>query len=80
VLPFGPLWYDEPNAVTNAVDYAKFYSRSLHALIRVYDASGNVIETHDQAAISRSGGFCQGAEILREWKNEFPRRSVNCQG
>ena len=23
-LPFGRLWYDEPNAVSNAVDYAKF--------------------------------------------------------
>jgi hypothetical protein len=23
-LPFGRLWYDEPNAVANAVDYAKF--------------------------------------------------------
>jgi len=47
VLPFGRLWYGEPNAVTNAVDYAKFYSRSHHALIRVYDATGNVIETHE---------------------------------
>jgi hypothetical protein len=27
-LPFGRLWYGEPNAVSNAVDYAKFYSRS----------------------------------------------------
>jgi hypothetical protein len=24
VLPFGRLWYGEPNAVSNAVDYAKF--------------------------------------------------------
>ena len=28
-LPFGRLWYVEPNAITNAVGYAKFYSRSL---------------------------------------------------
>ncbi len=27
-LPFGRLWYSEPNAVSNAVDYAKFFSRS----------------------------------------------------
>src|SRR5207248_5366772 len=27
-LPFGRLWYAEPNAATNAVDFAKFYSRS----------------------------------------------------
>jgi hypothetical protein len=26
-LPFGRLWYGEPNAVSNAIDYAKFYSR-----------------------------------------------------
>jgi len=25
-LPFGRLWYDGPNAVTNAIGYAKFYS------------------------------------------------------
>jgi hypothetical protein len=27
--------------------YAKFFSRSHHALIRVYDEAGNVIETHE---------------------------------
>ena len=27
-LPFGRLWYGEPNAAANAVDYAKFYSHS----------------------------------------------------
>ena len=47
VLPFGRLWYGEPNAVSNAVDYAKFRSRSQDAVIRVYDAAGNVIETHE---------------------------------
>src|SRR6266436_5357403 len=26
-LPFGHLWYGEPNAASNAVDYAKFRSR-----------------------------------------------------
>jgi hypothetical protein len=26
-----------------------FYSRSHHAVIRVYDDAGNVIETHEQA-------------------------------
>ena len=47
VLPFGRLWYIEPNGVSNAIDYAKFYSRSHDAVIRVYDESGNVIETHE---------------------------------
>jgi len=29
--------------------YAKFYSRSHDAVIRVYDSVGNVIETQEQA-------------------------------
>src|SRR5437762_1549204 len=46
-LPFSRLWYGEPNAITNAIGYAKFYSRSHDAVIRVCDAAGNVIETHE---------------------------------
>jgi hypothetical protein len=34
-LPFGRLWYGEPNAASNAIDYAKFRSRSHPAVIRV---------------------------------------------
>ena len=45
-LPFGRLWYDEPNAISNAIDYAKFRSRSHDAVIHVHDEAGNVIETH----------------------------------
>jgi len=45
-LPFGRLWYQQ---VPDAVDYAKFYSRSDHAVICVFDSAGNVIETHEQA-------------------------------
>jgi hypothetical protein len=48
-LPFGRLWYGERNAVSNAIDYAKFYSRSHNAVIHVYDEAGNVIETHEHA-------------------------------
>ena len=48
-LPFGRLWYGEANAASNAVDYAKFRSCSHRAVIRVYDASGNMIETHEHA-------------------------------
>jgi len=46
-LPFGRLWYGEPNAITYAIDYAMPSSRSHDAVIRVYDAAGNVIETHE---------------------------------
>jgi hypothetical protein len=46
-LPFGRLWHGEPNAVANAIGFAKFFSRSHDAVIRVYDDAGNVIETHE---------------------------------
>jgi hypothetical protein len=49
-LPFGRLWYAEPNAVSNAIGYAKHRSRSHDAVIRVYDEAGAVIETHEHAA------------------------------
>jgi hypothetical protein len=48
-LPFGGLWYGEPNAISNAIGYAKFYSRSHDVVFRVYDAADNVIETHEHA-------------------------------
>ena len=46
-LPFAQLWYGEPDAISNAIAYAKFFSRSHDAVIRVYDDAGNVIETHE---------------------------------
>ena len=52
VLPFGGLWYTKPD---DAVSYAKFFSRSHDAVIRVYDDGGNVIQTHEHI-----GGY-------REW-------------
>src|SRR5207245_8259750 len=54
-LPFGRLWYGEPNAVSNAIDYAKFRSRSHDAVIRVYDDAGNVIQTHEHKGDFKSG-------------------------
>jgi len=44
VLPFGRLWYDTPD---NAIGYAMHTSRSHDAVIRVYDAAGDVIEMHE---------------------------------
>jgi hypothetical protein len=46
-LPFGRLWYDGPNSAANAIGYAMHSSRSHDAVIRVYDAASNVIETHE---------------------------------
>jgi hypothetical protein len=48
-LPFGTVWYSERDAITNAISYAKFYSRSHDVVIRVYDEAGTVIETHEHA-------------------------------
>jgi hypothetical protein len=48
-LPFGRLWYGDRNAVSNAMSYAKFRSRSHDAVICVYDEAGNVIEKHEHA-------------------------------
>ena len=48
MLPFGPLWYAGPNAISNAIKCAKFSSRSHDAVIRVFDGAGNVIQTHKQ--------------------------------
>jgi hypothetical protein len=56
-LPFGRLWYGEPNGISNAIDYAKHRSRSHDAVIRVYDEAGNVIATHKHRATSKSGDF-----------------------
>jgi hypothetical protein len=43
-LPFGALWYTKPG---DAVSYAAFFSRSHHAVIRVYDDAGSVIQRHE---------------------------------
>jgi hypothetical protein len=46
-LPFGRLWYAGPGAISNAVGYAKFYSRSQDSVIRVYDDAANVTATQE---------------------------------
>jgi hypothetical protein len=45
---YGPIWYAGPDAVRNAVAYAKYRSlaRSHRADIRVLDDFGTVIQTH----------------------------------
>jgi hypothetical protein len=47
---FGAARRDQSERLPEAhsVRYAKFYSRSHDAAIRVYDDAGNVIETHEQ--------------------------------
>ena len=55
--------------VSDAIDYAKFRSRSHDAVIRVYDEAGNVIETHEHA-----GDF---KEPLAHF---VPRSFTDCSG
>jgi hypothetical protein len=43
----------QSRAAINAIDYAKFFSRSHDAVIRVYDEAGNVIETHEHTVDSK---------------------------
>jgi len=69
-LPFGGrLWYARPNAASNAVDYVKFYSRSHRSVIRVCDATRNVIETRERGRVQR-------AEALLVTVRHEPERSV----
>jgi hypothetical protein len=48
------------------VGYSKFYSRSHNAVIRVYDAAGSVIETHEHSVISKSRKRRFYVEISKE--------------
>jgi len=43
----GRLWYDGLEAVANAIGYAMQYGRSRDAVIRIYDETGNVVETQE---------------------------------
>ena len=48
-LPYSPMWYRGPKAITDAMDHAKFFSRSHDAVVRIYDQAGTVIDTHEYA-------------------------------
>jgi hypothetical protein len=73
VLPFGGLWYCE---VSDAIDYAKFYSRSRDAVIRVYDAAGNVIDTYEHAGDFKRAVRFHRAQLKPRFSNH-QRRSTN---
>ena len=46
----GPIWYAGPDAVRNAVAFAKYrcLSRSRWAIIRVFNEAGKVTQIHEQ--------------------------------
>lgn len=45
---YGPIWYAGPDAIRNAIAYAKYCShfRSQRATIRVLDDSGAIVQMH----------------------------------
>jgi hypothetical protein len=45
---YGPIWYAGPDAIRNAIAYAKYrsHSRSQRAIICVLDDSGDVVQMH----------------------------------
>jgi hypothetical protein len=53
-LPFGRLWYGEPNAISDEIGYAKFYGRSYDAVIRVYDEGATGVRRTSSPARSQS--------------------------
>jgi hypothetical protein len=53
------LWYCEPDAISNAIEYPRFFSPSHHAVNRVYDEADNVIETNE-----REGNFEEARTFL----------------
>jgi hypothetical protein len=50
-LPRGGFLFRPASLFEIARDHAKFYNRSHDAVIRVFDAASNVIQTHEQATI-----------------------------
>jgi hypothetical protein len=46
---YGPIWYAGPDAIRNAIAYAKYRShhRSQRAIIRVLDDCGEVVQMHE---------------------------------
>jgi hypothetical protein len=74
VLPFGRLWYVEPNTISNAIGYAEHCSRAHDAVIRVYDQSGHVIEAHE-----RAGELNEWSSFLLASHSHFPLKTI-CYG
>jgi len=61
----------KPDAIGNAMGYAKFRRRSHDAVIRVYDEAGSVIETHEHA-----GDFKSPSGLCYRWSHAALTRST----
>jgi hypothetical protein len=71
-LPFGRLWYGEPNAVSNAIEYATFRSRSHDAVISVYNEADNVIQT-----LRRAGDVQAVVKFFTRITAHFPLKRIS---
>jgi len=72
-LPYGRLWYGEPNAISNAIGYAKSRSRLHDTAICVYDEAGNVIETYEH-----TGHFKEFQENFKPGSNWSYYQNSKC--
>jgi hypothetical protein len=73
------LWYGEPNAIGNAIGYAKFYSRSHPVVIRVFDEAGNVVCWVDRGR-DREIGDARRPKLLFDgfgWKQQIQPNWLN---
>jgi len=50
VLPFGRLWYGEPNAINNALRLREVLQPLTCGVIRVYNTGSNVMDTREPAS------------------------------
>jgi hypothetical protein len=50
--------------VSNAIGFAKFYSRSHPAVIRAFDEAGNIVETEEHAGDFREPMGLTGQTVL----------------
>ena len=64
-FPFGRLWYGEPDAISNAVDYAKFRSRSHRAVTQIEKLNALPPRTQREYELFPKGEYALG----RAWKS-----------
>jgi hypothetical protein len=71
VLPFGRLWYGEPDAVSNAIGYTKHRSRSHDAVIRVYNAAvSQQNDNRNRDAVNRCPALARRKTFLSSMGSE----------
>jgi hypothetical protein len=71
-LPFGRLWYAEPNAVSNAINYAKFRSRS-----PVCAPLSEPLREIADLLLEISGGFRIVAVLLLNFGRQLGERNLD---